>query len=181
MRPTTTKSDEEILADYRHSRKSTLFGELYSSYVHLVYGVCLKYLKSREDSKDAVMDIYEVVAEKLLHQEVKSFRSWLYAVTKNHCLVKLRKTGEVSIDSIYMEIDPHLHLYEEREVLEDNLQKLEACIEQLKDNQRSCVDLFYLKNFSYQKIADELVLETKHVKSYIQNGKRNLKICMEAK
>lgn len=173
--------DGELLRRFSQKDDAECLGILYDRYLHLVYGLCLKYLKSREASQDAVMDIYEILADKLKKQEVTYFKSWLYMVSKNHCLMKLRNPRlQASFDSEIMESDYIMHPNDE-DSLENDLTSLENCIEQLKDDQKHCVRMFYLDRKSYEEIADQGDLELKKVKSYIQNGKRNLKICLESK
>ncbi|MFY0685896.1 MAG: sigma-70 family RNA polymerase sigma factor [Cyclobacteriaceae bacterium] len=156
----------------------SLLGKLYYQYMHLVYGLCLKYLKSREDSQDAVMNIFEKISISLKDQEVTHFKSWLYTVTKHHCLMILRKDKKMLVNTEkIMESDIEMHQHNEE--LEENISALEKCIQQLKDIQQSCVRLFFLEKKSYQDIADLKEIELKTIKSHIQNGKRNLKICME--
>ena len=149
--------------------------------MHLVYGLCLNYLKDRESSQDAVMDIYEVISDKLLTHEVKHFKSWLYMVSKNHCLMILRKNNPEVAHEIFMESPDVAHLKEEKIDLEKDLNSLEECIGELKDEQRLCVERFFLQKKSYHLIKEETGIDLKKVKSHIQNGKRNLKICLESK
>jgi RNA polymerase sigma factor (sigma-70 family) len=173
--------DDVLLRRYSEQGDMESLGILYDRYLHLVYGLCLKYLKSRDASQDAVMDIYEILATKLKTQEVSYFKSWLYMVSKNHCLMILRKprTTKVLVDE-NMESEYVLHPNEE-DSLEDDLLALEDCIEQLKEDQKQCVRMFYLDRKSYDEIAGLSDHKLEKVKSYIQNGKRNLKICLEGK
>lgn len=149
--------------------------------MHLVYGLCLKYFKNKEESQDAVMQIFEKLIVALKKHEVQNFKSWLYVMAKNHCLMALRsKKGKNSYDSDIdvMEYAYQMH-HNDDEDLEDDLIKLEKCIERLQEDQKVCVELFFLKKVPYISIAEKTGFELKKVKSYIQNGKRNLKICME--
>lgn len=159
-----------------------LLGALYQDYMHLVFGLCLKYLKNKVEAQDAVIEIFEELVIKLKKHEVDNFKSWLYVLAKNHCLMKLRKQKtrghEEEIGDVFMESTSFAH-HEEETPLEDNLDKLKSCIEKLKDEQRQCVDLFFLQQKCYKEIEELLAIDIKKVKSYIQNGKRNLKICME--
>lgn len=173
-------SDVELLDCYREHRDPTMISLLYERYIHLVYGLCLKHLKSREDAQDAVMGIFEMLIEKLKTQEVTHFKSWLYIVSKNHCLMLLRKAEKAEkMNGSFMESELSLHLIEEADDLDDDLEALQRCIEELKTDQQRCVRLFYLHQKSYQEIAAETTFKLKKVKSYIQNGKRNLKLCLE--
>jgi RNA polymerase sigma-70 factor, ECF subfamily len=175
-------SDELLLKRYQDDQDTESLGLLYDRYLHLVYGLCLKYLKSRELAQDAVMDIYETLAKKLPNQEISYFKSWLYMVSKNHCLMFLRKQNNVtSLDDTIMESAFILHPNTEEEDLEQNLVALEDCFKHLVEEQKACVSAFYLQRKSYQQIAEVLPMELKKVKSNIQNGKRNLKICLEGK
>ena len=174
-------TDEQKLQHYRETGEQELIGTLFNQYMHLVYGLCLKYLKDRERSQDAVMDIYESISKKLLTLEVTHFKSWLYMVSKNHCLMILRKNNPEINAEIFMESPDAVHLKEEKIDLEKDLTSLEECINELKEEQRRCVEKFFLEKKSYQLINQETKIDLKKVKSHIQNGKRNLKICLEGK
>ena len=181
------KSDEELLEGFSSGGDLELLGELYSRYMHLVYGVCLKYLKDREDSMDAVMQIFEKLIAEIPRQEIRNFRSWLHVVTKNFCLMKLRSGKSenekmqnwLNESHFFMEIQPELHPVDEERP--DINKALEECIERLKKEQKTCITMFYYESKSYFEIAADLGIDEKKVKSYIQNGKRNLKICLEEK
>ena len=179
-------SDGKLISLYREKQDPEILGALYKPYMYLVYGICLKYLKNREDSQDAVMQIFEILVRDILKYEIRNFKSWLYGVSRNFCLMKLRK--EISerhrhddlSDEIFMESTYVLHPVEEQD--DEELQvRLKDCLEQLKEEQRRCVELFYYQQHCYKEIAAEMNLEENRVKSFIQNGKRNLKICLESK
>lgn len=182
------KSDEELLSDFIQNRDMDILGELYARHIHLVYGVCLKYFQSREKSKDAVIQVFEKLVVEIGKYEIRNFKSWLFVVTKNHCLMELRKTrsgkivsiGDENEMAIFMENEPELHPID-REPEERNEEDLNDCIERLKNEQKNCIRLFYFENKSYREICSLLQLEENKVKSFIQNGKRNLKICLESK
>ena len=174
-------SDQELIQRYKGSGQLTIVGELYNRYMTLVYGVCLKYLKDREESKDAVMQIFEKLLSSLREHDVGNFKAWLYTTSRNHCLMQLRaKKGKnfQEITEIFMETGAALHLEDDTE-MESNLSKLENCIEQLVAEQKSCIRLFYLQQKCYKDIVALTGFDDNKVKSYIQNGKRNLKICMD--
>ncbi|MEN8230962.1 MAG: sigma-70 family RNA polymerase sigma factor [Bacteroidota bacterium] len=180
------KSDEELLGTFQQSGSLDLLGELYSRYMHLVYGVSLKYFGNRDDAQDAVMQIFEKLITDLPRHEVQNFKSWLYVLTKNHCLMEIRsrKSAEnrlegLKIEQEFMESGEELHPIDRADgSMEDALKE---CLEQLKNEQKQCVHLFYYQKLCYQEIAVKLNMEEKKVKSYLQNGKRNLKICLENK
>lgn len=184
------KSDGELLGKYKNSGNLDVLGELYSRYMHLVYGVSLKYFRDRDDAQDAVIHIFEKLIIDLPRHEVRNFKSWLYVLTKNHCLMEIRsrKSADsrlegLKIEQEFMESVDELHpLDREDNSMEPSLEEaLKDCIEQLKTEQKQCIELFYYQNLCYQEIADSLKMEEKKVKSYLQNGKRNLKICLEGK
>jgi RNA polymerase sigma factor (sigma-70 family) len=178
-------SDEQLIDDYLSSGKPDALGILYSRYIDLVYGVCLKYFKNRERSQDAVMEIFEKLVIELERHKVENFRSWLYVLTKNHCLMELRSSKKdihkvINIEDhgyLFMENDFQMHPVDKSDINNDEV--LEKCIEQLKEDQRNCVRLFYYDNKCYREIAEKLKMDEKKVKSHLQNAKRNLKICME--
>lgn len=176
----TDKTDDELLRLYQEERNLEWLSALYLRYASLVYGVCLKYLKDREEAKDAVMQIHEKLIKSLLRHKVGNFRSWLYVNARNHCLMQLRaqKGKRQEITPFLMENGLEQHPEGEAD-LELNLSKLERCMERLAGDQQRCVRLFYLEEKCYKDITLETGFDLNQVKSYIQNGKRNLKLCME--
>ena len=177
-------TDQELIAAYKNSNDQQHISTLYQRYMDLVFGVCLKYFKDAERSKDAVMDIYMELATKLKVHQVDNFKGWLHVLARNHCLMQLRspkhlKTTEFNTE--FMQSGQITHL--ENEVLEkeENFKKLEQCMETLPAEQRETVRLFYLENKCYNEIAAITGYDWNKVRSYIQNGKRNLKICIEEK
>lgn len=174
-------NDNELIRLYKQSGDLEIVGQLFSRYTPLVYGVCLKYLKDRDDAKDGVMQVFEKLVKSLKEHVVENFKSWLYATTRNQCLMQLRARKGKFIEQLspqLMESEIILHLEEEPE-LEENLSKLEKCIEGLAEDQKHCVRLFFLKEKCYKDVANLTGFDLNKVKSDIQNGKRNLKICME--
>jgi len=174
-------SDKELVQQYRQSRDMKVLAELYQRYMDLLFGVCLKYLKDPETSRDAVMNIFEELVGKLHKHEVENFKSWLYTLAKNHCLMQLRTPKNLKITEFkgdYMQSEEEVHL---NGVLtrEDNLQRLEKCLQTLSAEQKITVELFYLQNKCYNEIAETTGIEWNKVRSYIQNGRRNLKLCMD--
>ncbi len=178
-------SEQLLLAEYRQTGNLQLLGKLYEPYMPLIYGVCLKYYKDEAKSEDAVMQIFEALIDKLRVHQVSHFKSWLYTLARNHCLMDLRVTSRiknVDIDEHLVESDAFLHQYDEENRLpEEQLVRMEACLAELNDEQQRCVTLFYLEQKCYKEIAALTGYELNKVKSHIQNGKRNLKICMEKK
>jgi RNA polymerase sigma factor (sigma-70 family) len=179
--PPNNQSDSELVLLYRLSGELKQLGELYQRYMELVYGVCLKYLKVPELAQDAVMNIFEELVIKLKKHEVENFRAWLHQVAKNHCLMQLRtpknlKTVELPASLMQSEEDVHLNGVMEKE---ENFTRLEKCIASLADEQRQMIRLFYLDGKCYNEIVALTGQEWNTVRSAIQNGRRNLKICME--
>lgn len=174
-------TDKELADVYKNSAGLEALGELYKRYMDLVYGVCLKYLKNSELAKDAVMQIFEELVIKLKKHEVENFKGWLYQVAKNHCLMQLRssknlKTVEISPDLMQNDENMHLNGVLEKE---ENLEKMERCLETLTNDQQRMIRLFYLEGRCYKEIADSTGYDWNQVRSFIQNGRRNLKLCME--
>jgi RNA polymerase sigma factor (sigma-70 family) len=181
-------TDKELVTLYKESGDMAVLGELYQRYMELVYGVCLKYYKEPERSKDSVMLIFEELVSKLKKHEVDNFKGWLHQLSKNHCLMQLRtpknmKTVEFKTEIVQSEEEVHLNgVLSERtpwEEKEENFKKLEYCLGTLSDEQRNTVKLFYLEGKCYNEIVELTGLEWNHVRSLIQNGRRNLKNCME--
>ncbi len=181
----TKESDGELLKRFREGGDVAVLGQLYERYMRLVYGVCLKYLEEREAAKDEVMNIFEKLVTTVPGEEILNFRTWLYVVTKNHCLMLLRSRKSelarmetmLSDPTFFMEKEEVSHPMENDEGID--MKRLEECIERLKDEQKNCIQLFYYEGCGYRQIAERLGMAESKVKSYIQNGKRNLRICLE--
>jgi RNA polymerase sigma factor (sigma-70 family) len=174
-------NDEDLIRLYKQSESLDIVGELFNRYTALTYGVCLKYLKDREESRDAVMQIFEKLITSLKEHDVSQFKAWLYVLARNYCLMQIRaKKGKnfEEISPFLMETGSESH-QESGPETETNLSKLERCIEQLGNEQKQCVQLFYLQQKCYREITEFTGFDMNKVKSHIQNGKRNLKICME--
>jgi RNA polymerase sigma-70 factor (ECF subfamily) len=180
----TTETDKELVAAFKQSGNTDYLSTLYQRYMDLVFGVCLKYFKDAERCKDAVMDIYEELNTKLRQHEVDNFKGWLHVLTRNYCLMQLRspknmKTTEFNADFVQSIENTHLN----GEVLEkeSNFIKLEQCLDTLQEEQKQSVQLFYLENKCYNEITAITGYDWNKVRSYIQNGRRNLKLCMDEK
>lgn len=171
-------ADEELVNSYRLNADVSVLGKLYERHMPLVFGVCLKYLKDEELARDAVMGIFEELVTKVKQHDIKLFRSWLYVLSRNHCLMQLR-TGKklltVELEE-FMEFTPALHPEDNKE---EALLALERCMDKLVPAQKQSVRLFYLEERCYKDIAEQTGCTLNEVKSYIQNGKRNLKLCLE--
>ena len=171
------QQDAQLLRKYQLTGELPVLGELYERYMPLVYGVCLKYFKNKEDSQDAVMQIFEKLVARLPTEEVRDFTPWLYVVTRNYCLMQLRKTKIQQVP-----INGHTDYLAEEDsenLSEEQWQLLTRGLGQLPTEQQQCLQLFYLQQQSYQIIAEQTGYELKQVKSHIQNGRRNLKIFVE--
>lgn len=180
IRPSSL-SDAELIAGYRQQQQQETLAQLYLRYHDLVYGTCVKYLGDQDAAKDAVMNIYQELLEKMKNHTIENFKSWLYVVTKNHCLMQLRKnkksaTADLDSEIVQSEDFSHLEGVFEKE---RQLDKLEGCLQKLQEEQRQTVKLFYLENKCYNEISSILGFDWNKVRSLVQNGKRNLKNCME--
>lgn len=179
-------ADEELLRLYSVSGNLDVLAALYGRYMHLVFGVAFKFLQDREEARDAVMQIFENLITELPRHRVRAFQSWLYVLTRNHCLMILRskkqegkKLEGLKIEHDFMESGEDVHPIDRDDPSSE--EALRECLEQLKDEQKQCIELFYYQQQSYREISEALKLEEKKVKSHLQNGKRNLKICLESK
>jgi len=171
--------DEGLLSNYRESGDLVVLGRLYEKYISLVYGVCLKYLKDEEQAKDAVMGIFEELVTKTRQHEIKQFRGWLYVLARNYCLMQLRSGKKIQVIALDEIVETGDTLHHDNKYSEEYLMVLERCMDKLPAKQKESVNLFYLQEKCYKEIADSTGYTLNDVKSYIQNGKRNLKLCIE--
>ena len=174
-------SDEDLLARYRRSGDTRYLGALYERYMPMVYGVCLKVLRDPGKAEDAVMGIYEELERKLKNHEVEAFRGWLYVLDRNFCLMEWRKAQRRPTDLYAPEDMSRYDAVEETfefEIPSEGV-PLEKCMGELPEQQRQSVQLFYYEDKSYKDIADMLQEDVNKIRSFIQNGRRNLRICLE--
>lgn len=179
------RTDDELLTQYRASGEARYLGALYERYMPMVYGVCLKIYRDSGKAEDAVIGIYEELTRKVQEHEIESFRGWLYVLARNYCLMEWRKNNRRPTDYhppedmvYYDAVEPPFEL----ELPEKNTsadKPLAKCLDELPGAQRQSVELFYFKEKSYKEIAVLLSEEVGKIRSYIQNGRRNLKICLE--
>src|SRR5688572_4644197 len=176
-------SDQELLERFYADQNNEWLGIILHRYTLLLLGVCMKYLKNEEEAKDSVQQIFLKVIQELHKYKVEYFKSWLYMVAKNHCLMKLRdRQGKISTELDNQPIaapeEPDRSKLQESD---HTLDVMETALKELNPEQQQCVTLFYLQKKSYQQISEETGFSMIQVKSYIQNGKRNLKILIEKK
>lgn len=173
--------DQDLIQQFRTTGDSAYVGELFRRYAHLIFAVSMKYLKDEDESKDASMQIFEKLIKELPRHDIIQFKAWLHTVTKFHCLMLLRagKNQPRHVDPAIMENAGLLHPQEDE--LEDTmarerqLQLLEQSLPMLEEHQQRCLRLFYLEEKSYVEVAEITGYTMNQVKSFIQNGKRNLK------
>ncbi|MEI7582721.1 sigma-70 family RNA polymerase sigma factor [Runella sp.] len=186
FRRKTTLTDTEYLSEYRRTGDLTSLGELYERHMDMVFAVCFKYLRDDEEAKDAVMQVFEQLISDLKTHEVQNFKSWLHSVARNYCLMQLRLKRVTVGDEGIFENEAYENFVAEPPEKEDweldnQLSDLGDCLQILAQEQRRSVELFYFQQLCYQQIAEQTGFAINKVKSYLQNGKRNLKLCMEGK
>ncbi len=183
FRPKTDLTDADYLAGYKRTGDLETLGELYERYMDMVYGLCYKYLRQEAEAKDAVMQIFEKLITDLKTHEVSNFKNWLHSVARNHCLMQLR-SQKVSVgDESVFENEQYenwaVSESAENFEIDGQLSALGDCLQTLSAEQRQSIDLFYWQQKCYQDIVELTGFELNKVKSYLQNGKRNLKNCIE--
>ena len=178
-------TDEELALNYFKTGDKELVGLLFEKHVKTVFGVCLFYFRDKDIAKDAVMQIFEKLINELKKTEVKNFKGWLSFVVRNYCISEIRKNkNRFNLPESYLDFEVKETTLEEEEKIsevsdEEMIEQMQICLVDLKENQRVCVELFYLKSQSYQQICDKTNFSLNEVKSFIQNGKRNLKLLLE--
>lgn len=178
-------SDEELLKHYKQSGNKELFADLFKKHVSVVYGTCLFYLQDKAEAQDATMQLFERLMLDINNREIDNFKGWLSFVVRNHCISLIRKNKSYQKNmKSYGDFEYEDTTYETEEKIQavsDDvmLEQMKLSLPKLKEGQRVCLELFYLQNKSYQDIANETKYTLNEIKSYIQNGKRNLKLLLE--
>lgn len=180
-------TDEELIARYQRSDDAAYVGELFERYNHMVFLVGMKYLKDPTESEDMAMQIFEKLLADLYKYQIQHFKSWLHTVVRNQCfaILEQQQRQRQQADAYQQRVKGHvenengLPLIPEGGEREQTLQQLEAALQLLNEHQRVCLEQFYLQQKSYQEVAEQTGFSLKQVKSYIQNGKRNLRKHLE--
>ncbi|GAA4308878.1 sigma-70 family RNA polymerase sigma factor [Compostibacter hankyongensis] len=178
---TSQLSDQELLHRYEQEGNNEWLGVLLGRYTHLLFGVCMKYLKQEERARDAVQQIYLKVLHELPRYRITYFKAWLYRVARNHCLMQLRP----SVQNRSQPLPEQMEMEDEQQSRQRLMEKehlltlLQAAVTRLAPEQQNCIRLFYLQKRSYQEISAHTGYSLMQVKSFIQNGKRNLKKMIE--
>ncbi len=175
--------DKELLNRFYSDYNNEWLGLLLPRYTLLLFGVCMKYLKNEEDAKDCVQQIFLKTINELHNYKVEYFKSWIYMIAKNHCLMKLRDKGKYTVE-ITEKMAGTPDTTEDRNLLiekDNTLSNMQSALQQLNHEQQLCVTLFYLEKKSYTEIAAKTGYNMMQVKSNIQNGKRNLRLLLEKK
>ena len=172
-------TDKQLLQLYTSSGDDKHLSTLYTRYVEMIYGVCLKYFKNSAEAKDAASEVYLLLLRRAKGKEIDNWKPWLYTVVKNYCLEQLRsrtnkRPKQMDADRMYSEEVYHPTI----DSKDEEVRKLENCIDGLEDDQKSCIRMFYLEKQTYQELSEKLNLSWGQVRSRIQNGRRNLKNCM---
>ncbi len=179
-------SDKELLVQYQSGKDARFAGELFSRYAPLVFGTCRKYIKQKEDCRDISMDVFEKMLTSIESTDIFVFKKWLLSITRNSCLSFLRNQEKIPFEQedwkeiekkseIFMENDGFLRLVS-RGSFE---QQLNSAINQLKPEQKRCMELFFYDNLSYKAIEEKTEYTIKQIKSFLQNGKRKVKLILE--
>lgn len=184
---TEQHSDAILLDLYRKSKDTKWLGILFERYSLLVFGVCMKYLKQVNDAQDATQQVFEKAFSEIRKYEVAYFKSWIYSIAKNHCLMQLRGKGHQPVlfetfpEDMLERTDSQVTVLQNENWLEQQSAELNLALQEINHDQKICIELFYFQKLSYKEIEQKTGYTFQQVKSHIQNGKRNLRIILEQK
>jgi RNA polymerase sigma-70 factor (ECF subfamily) len=177
-------TDQQLLENFYADQDNEWLGILLTRYTLLLLGVCMKYLKNEEEAKDCVQQIFLKAITELHKYKVDYFKSWIYMVAKNHCLMKIRdRHGKLAVELTERYISAAEEEIDQKNLFQTDyaIELMTEALKELSAEQQQCVTLFYLQKKSYQEISDQTGFSMMQVKSYIQNGKRNLRLSIEKK
>lgn len=178
-------SDQELIRTYQISLDERYLSELLHRYAYLVLFICNKYLKNREESDDAIMEVLGKMSLKISELEVNNFKSWLYTVTKNFCLNKIEENKDLGVEFVDIsEADEIFFMqFPDFDCLivgdEEKVDWLQKAIDGLNADQKECINLFYFRKMSYHEIMEMKKWEMDQVRSHLQNARRNIRIYLE--
>lgn len=168
-------TDEELLLKFYNTRDKYWLGQLLERYTVLLFGVAMKYLKDKTQAADAVQHTFLMALTRFPKEHVQNVKGWLYIVVRNYCLQYIRNNN-FDLGGDYPEFLKQEDADKEAiELKEYSLEQMEIALDDLIEEQRVCIRLFYYEKKSYHQIIEQTNYTYMQVKSYIQNGKRNLK------
>lgn len=174
-------TNARLLQKYYRTGDIRFLGTLLERHTVFLLGVCMKYLRDREWAKDVVQQVFLKALTEIGPVKIENPAAWLYTVARNECLTQLRKKREHvavgELPGLPEEESVSLDFYLENERLRTALMK---AITQLNSAQQQCIRAFYLERLSYAQVAEKCGMDLKQVKSHLQNGKRKLKLLLEA-
>ena len=175
LKNSNQESDAQLVRKYRNSYNNSYIGELFQRYTHLVFGVCMKYLKDEKESRDAAEQIFELVVAELKRRDVKDFKNWLHTITKNHCeqILKSRKEN-IRNEAGAVNSNPNKEISGKYSTATES-ELVKTAIQQLDKTKQTCLELFYLEGKSYKEIAETMNFSLSQVKDHIQFGRKELK------
>ena len=173
--------DHQLLQNFYADKNNEWLGILLQRYTLLLLGVCMKYLKNEDEAKDGVQQVFLKAITELHKYKVDYFKSWIYMIAKNHCLMQLRGKSKYVVEINDQQLSAPDDTEDKKKYVERDttLSNMEQALRQLNEDQLQCVTLFYLEKKSYHEITSQTGYSLLQVKSHIQNGKRNLKIMLE--
>lgn len=179
------KTDEQLIEEFRLGNKLS-FEELISRYAEKAYSLASRMCRNQEDAEEVLQDVFTTVYRKLQNFEGKSsFSSWLYRVTVNAALMKLRKNRQdksIAMEDALPDEEHTLILQTQDCDLSDQItlrrevsSVLEEAIQKLPDDYRPVFILRDVDGLTSKEVGKILGLSIPAVKSRLHRSRLMLR------
>lgn len=155
------------------SGQQRAFTELIGRYQGMVYGLCLRMLRQREEAEDATQETFVRVCNNLHRWDPeRSFEPWLLTIAGNRCRTRLAKRSRQPLATglDYPVEDSSHQEFEARHLAEE----IDRVLDLMKSDCKQAFLMFYKNRLSYNEIAQHLDVPLGTVKTWVHRARREL-------
>lgn len=176
----STLSDELVIEKYLGSQDTNYFNILYDRYSNKVFAKCISMLKNDVEAEDAVQDIFMKVLLSLSKFKQNSlFSTWLFSITYNFCIDKIRKRNKRRKLEVEVEDISNLEGVEDdtpdQDILETNVLQMKQVLEQLKVADKAVLLMKYQDDLSIIEMTEILDSSVSATKMKIKRAKERFR------
>lgn len=162
---------EEDLIEGCRKGKASAQRRLYDRLAPKMLGVCVRYIKDREEAEHVMIGGIVKVFDKL--DQFKgdgSFEGWVRRIIVNDCLMYIRKNRNMSLQSDIDEVSNEPNL----KIVEENLdaQDLLKLINELPVGYKTVFNLYAIEGYNHAEIAEQLGVSENTSKSQLSRARK---------
>jgi len=179
-----TTNDDQKLIDAINKGDTKAYAQLVNRYKDLVYTLAIRMLKNREEAEEVAQDAFVKVFKSLQQFKGDSkFSTWIYRVTYNTCLDRIKKNkkylNDVAIDEFTFNKLDVIDNALENMIKKEKQELIKNCIAKLPDDSSALLTLFYFEELSLDEISKIINIEANTVKVKLFRARKKLAIILE--